>query len=283
MSEICQILYTDEYKDTMAELRHNLENKIYSEDALQLTEKVLSIVAAHYTTWCYRLDIIQNIKRDLFTELDWCEMVALENEKNYQIWNYRLLVIEEIMKSPELSQKFNHKREYPIINAMLQEDAKNHHVWSYKKWLVERFDLYETPEELDFVTQCIDMDLRNNSAWTHRFFLRMSRNPSSSLVDEEISYTKTKILECPQNPSSWNYLRGIYSSTKRDNCELKGFCEDLANVNEAEIKSSYALELLAEISIAEERPSEAKRLYLLLAETYDPIRKNYWDYLASQC
>lgn len=266
----------------MLSLRHSLENKIYSEEALELTEKALSLLAAHYTTWYYRLNIVKAIDRDLFTELDWCETIALENEKNYQIWNYRLLIIEEIMKKPELAKKFNYKREYPIINAMLLEDLKNHHVWSYKKWLVERFDLQNAPEELDFVNLVIDYDLRNNSAWTHRFYLKMSKDPQSSTVNEEISYTKTKILECPQNPSAWNYLGGLFSKTNRDITELEAFCKDLANPKSETIKSSYALETLADIYKKQGKVAETKDIYLSLANTFDPIRKNYWNHLASQ-
>lgn len=279
---LCDIMYSEEYKDVMTKLRGFLEQKTYTEEALALTEKALELLAAHYTTWHYRFNIVKAIKRDLFEELDWCELVALENEKNYQIWHYRQLIIEEILKDEELASKFDFHREYPILSEMLQEDSKNHHVWSYRKWFVERFLLHEAIEELQFVESMLDADLRNNSAWTHRFYLKFGHEDWQKNVDLEIEYAKLKIEICPQNPSSWNYLKGIYRKSNRDIRELREFCTPLADVKAKEIKSSFALELLAEIEKAAGDKDLAAAYYTQLAEVYDPIRANYWNYVKNK-
>lgn len=276
---LCDIMYSDEYKEVMDKLRTFLEQKTYNEEALALTESALELLAAHYTTWQYRFTIVKEIKRDLFEELDWCELIALENEKNYQIWHYRQLIIEEILKDEELAKKFNFHREYPILSAMLQEDSKNHHVWSYRKWFVERFLLHEALEENAFVESMLETDLRNNSAWTHRFYLKFGHDDWKKNVELEIVYAKLKIEICPQNPSSWNYLRGIYRKAKGDIEELRSFCEPLADTSAKEIKSSFALEALADIDKAAGNKDAAAEAYRLLAEVYDPIRKNYWTYV----
>ena len=83
----------------MSALRSLLEQKLYTEEALLLTEKALDLLASHYTTWHYRFDIVKHLQKDLFEELDWCEEIALENQKNYQIWNYRQRIIEESCKT----------------------------------------------------------------------------------------------------------------------------------------------------------------------------------------
>lgn len=276
---LCDIMYSDEYKEVMAKLKIFLEQKTYNEEALALTETALGLLAAHYTTWQYRFTIVKHIKRDLFEELDWCELVALENEKNYQIWHYRQLIIEEILKDAELAKKLDYHREYPILSEMLLEDSKNHHVWSYRKWFVERFGLHEAPEEIAFVDSMLDTDLRNNSAWTHRFYLKFGHGNWQKNVDLEIAYAKEKIEICPQNPSSWNYLRGIYRKNKGDIEELRLFCEPLADTKAEVIKCSFALETLADIDKKAGNKGAAAESYRLLAEVYDPIRKNYWTYV----
>lgn len=287
--QLCQILYDDEYKETMGLMLALMQKDEHSERALWVTEKGIELLASHYTIWNYRYNILKRLNKDLYEELDWCEQIALENEKNYQIWNYRQLIIEKII-SDGGDNKFNPHREFPIMNAMLQEDAKNHHVWSYRKWLVERFELYNDEKELQFVDQCIENDLRNNSAWTHRFFLKFSPEsginndtPYQAMVDQEIEFTKKKISQCPQNPSPWNYLFGIYRKLEKDVNELYDFCLTFANVQDSQdvemvITSTYALEMLATIYQRRKQPALAVKVYDLLSTTYDPIRSNYWNY-----
>lgn len=278
--EPCKIMYSEEYLSTMSALKECLENKTYTEESLQITEDALNLLASHYTAWCFRLDVVKHLNRDLFEELDWCEEVALENEKNYQIWNYRQRVIELILESPETASRFQHKREYPIIKMMLSLDAKNHHVWLYRNWCVQRFNLFDDIEELSSVDSMIADDARNNSAWTHRYFLLFNRrNTSADIFNREIEYAKEKIALCPQNPSSWNYLFGIYRQSQRPLTEIKEFCKSYADLSEEFISSSFALEALAEIATLEKDYGLASTYYDLLLTKYDPIRNAYWKYL----
>jgi protein farnesyltransferase/geranylgeranyltransferase type-1 subunit alpha len=54
----------------------------------------------------------------------------------------------------------------------LKVDAKNYHTWSYRQWLLAYFNDDELwAGELDFVDHMLENDLRNNSAWHHRFFV----------------------------------------------------------------------------------------------------------------
>lgn len=283
---LCEILYSPEYAETMAELRDSLERKEYSLKALDLTAKALGLLASHYTTWHYRFSIVQHLGLDLFGELDWCEEVALDNEKNYQIWNYRQLVVQAIVDLADAS-RFDPHREYPIMAAMLDLDPKNHHVWSYRKWLVETFELYDDAQELRFVESLIDQDVRNNSAWTHRFFLKFGRNKSQgdkaqvgAEYEREMAFARDKIDLCPQNPSAWNYLRGVLARSGDDLALLKPWAEQYADFA-TQVQSSYAVELLAEIAEHEDVEA-AQRYYRLLAEKYDPIRANYWSYRAKK-
>jgi protein farnesyltransferase/geranylgeranyltransferase type-1 subunit alpha len=72
---------------------------------------------------------------------------------------------------------------------MLEQDSKNYHVWSYRQWLVKRFDLFDKPEEMAWTESLIDEDVRNNSAWNHRYYLvagRPGKKPSAEAVKREI-------------------------------------------------------------------------------------------------
>ncbi|KAK6459189.1 geranylgeranyltransferase type I alpha subunit [Scheffersomyces xylosifermentans] len=284
--QLCQILYDDEYKHTIGILLGLLQIREYSERALYLTEKALELLASHYTIWIYRYDILVHLNKDLFEELDWCEQVALENEKNYQIWNYRQLIITRILATTDESskKKFDPHREFPILQSMLESDPKNHHVWSYRMWLVKKFNLFKDDRENEFVNKCISADLWNNSAWSHRFFLKFSQEkdiPEETFATEKV-YVQDYIIESPQNPSTWNYLTGIYKKYNKSIVDLEDFCLKFVDIEKIDdpnyVKSSFAIELLAKIFVKQQKNEASIQLYDILGSKYDPIRSNYWDY-----
>lgn len=201
------------------------------------------------------------------------------------------------------------KDEPEFLMEMFAQDSKNYHVWTYRHWLVRHFKRWDDPREMADVDTLLDKDVRNNSAWNHRFMLRFgprgdepdsgmpnsggvpaSQKGRSSVVDEdvvdaELEFAKEKILLAPQNRSPWSYARGVLHVSGRPLAEWKGFAgkfidEELAedgSVVGAQVRSSHAVEWLADV-YAEEKMPDALRMFTLLKERYDPIRKNYWDY-----
>lgn len=281
---LCEILYTQEYADTMASLRDFLERKVYTLEALELTSTALTLLASHYTTWHYRFEIVKHLQLDLFSELDWCEEVALDNEKNYQIWNYRQLVVSAILALPE-APRFDPHRENPVMAVMLDLDPKNHHVWAYRKWLVQRCGLFSDAEEMRYVEAHLDHDVRNNSAWVHRFFLVFGAGApvDPAVCARERRYAEEKIRLCPQNPLAWTYLRGAHARSGAPLADLRPVALRYVRLDDTpEVESSYALELLAAISEAEGDAEAARGYFGLLGDTYDPIRANYWAYRAKK-
>lgn len=145
------------------------------------------------------------------------------------------------------------KRELDFTGKGLAIDAKNYHTWAYRHWALGHFFKPGCPNskaepvaststaaedelnrdavwsgEVAYAERLIDEDVRNNSAWNHRFFARLESGmfaTDDKLFDEELRsvllpfflysrltivsrYTKSKIALSPNNPSAWNYLRG---------------------------------------------------------------------------
>ena len=167
---------------------------------------------------------------------------------------------------------------------MFAKDTKNYHVWSYRQWLVRHFSIWDS--ELGYVESLLRSDIRNNSAWNHRWVITFGREDGKDIPDEifarEVEFAKTAIREAPQNQSPWNYVRGVLKKKGSGMGELKAFAREFADLKpEDKVRSSHALDLLADIWAEEKEEERAAKALDLLAKKYDPIRKNYWDYRKS--
>ena len=137
---------------------------------------------------------------------------------------------------------------------------------------------------MEFIEKLIDQDLKNNSAWSHRFFLLFSRKhlTEDKTVDDELLFVKERIVKCPQNPSSWNYLLGMYERFDAPLRELEDFCLQLVDLDQGKVESSYALETLGKIYKSQEKYDDSIKVYKLLKDKYDPIRANFWEFQISK-
>ncbi|KAK8017475.1 prenyltransferase alpha subunit [Apiospora rasikravindrae] len=268
---LAAIAYPEDYAESMSYLRAVMAANEYSPRCLKLTEHIISMNPAHYTVWLYRFANIQHLDIPLLDEIEWLNAVALDYLKNYQIWHHRQLLLEHyyptISGSPDEVKRFA-RSERAFVMKMFAEDAKNYHVWSYRQHLTRKLGMWENEEhgELDSIEGMIDDDVRNNSAWSHRFFLVFSNpryaTPDShatepdpqvpaDVVDREIKYAQAKIKLAPQNQSPWNYLRGVLVKGGRKLGSVQAFVEmyvqNLGNEETEQVHSSHALEHLADI------------------------------------
>ncbi|EYE94889.1 bifunctional protein farnesyltransferase/protein geranylgeranyltransferase [Aspergillus ruber CBS 135680] len=295
---LATIAYAADYLEAMSYLRAVMAANEMSDRALKLTEDIISLNPAHYTVWIYRAKILFALEKDLLEELEWLNGVSLTYLKNYQIWHHRQVLMSSTTHFPTLPPK-----ESSFLMEMFAQDSKNYHVWTYRHWLVRHFKLWDHPVELADVESLINTDVRNNSAWNHRFMLRFGPRddqhaagmpngdaPGSEkgrmavvdedVVDGELGYAKAKIVRAPENRSPWAYARGVLRAADRGLEEWREFVGKFVIVKEdgeVVVKSTHALEWLADV-YARERKEEAVRMLTLLREKYDPIRTNYWDY-----
>lgn len=171
----------------------------------------------------------------------------------------------------------------------------------------------------------LNEDCRNNSAWSHRYFVVFGHQELTEMekghkvrkeildegilavdpevLDRELDFAKGWIELAPQNPSPWNYLKGVLRRGGRPLGTEREFCEkfvrapppddaggDGAERHEGEldfagdaVRSSHAIDCLSAIYAAEstdEGKERARRCLQALASKWDIIRKNYWDYRA---
>lgn len=271
---LAAIAYSEEYGETMSYLRAIMASDEFSPRVLSLTEDLISMNPAHYTVWLYRAKTLFALNSDLKEELAWLNEKALAHQKNYQIWHHRNLLIEKIASG---------EGEGEFVEKMLELDAKNYHVWSYRQWLVRRFGLSD-PGELEFTERMLARDIRNNSAWNHRWYIVNGKEGSNGVKDgsvrqRELEFVEKAIAKAPQNQSPWTYLRGIVKKAGVPLASVKGLAEEYADVNkEGGIRSSHALDLLADVLAEEKEYEKASEALDLLSAKYDPIRKNYWEF-----
>ncbi|KAG6007229.1 hypothetical protein E4U21_006248 [Claviceps maximensis] len=299
---LAKIAYPDDYAEGVSYLRAVMAVQECSPRCLRLTEHIISMNPAHYTVWLYRFKIVQTLQIPIPDEIGWLNEVAVSNPKNYQIWHHRQLLIDyyfpSIASEEEMVKKLA-RTEIQLLNVMLMEDAKNYHVWSYRQYLVKKLGMWNIAE-LAATQNLIEDDVRNNSAWAHRFFISFSdpavstaglsataHDPKvpASLVDRELSYAKEKIVLAPQNQSSWNYLRGVLAKGGRSLSDVvefsSQFVKDLGEEGE-DVKSSHALDLLADAHGQAGETGKAKLCLQRLQEKWDPIREGYWKHRAAE-
>lgn len=179
------------------------------------------------------------------------------------------------------------------MDEMFEEDAKNYHVWSYRHYLVRKLDLFNSTE-LRSIESWLRKDVRNNSAWSHRFFVvfsdpkicTMGSKPTEhdseipdSIIEREIEFCKAAAFEAPQSQSSWNYLRGVLRKGGRKLGSVECFVSEFVKLGEEEeVRSSHALDFMADIWVEQGKLDEAEKALKLLGDKYDRIRKGYWDW-----
>ncbi|KAI8972828.1 protein prenylyltransferase [Trametes punicea] len=300
VNPIAPIFYSEEYKDATDYFRGIIKTGEMSPRVLKLTEKIIRMNPAHYTAWQHRYKTLIAIKADLEEELRLMDVIATQFMKTYQVWHHRRLLLTAI-NSVDVAVL-----ELDFLRDVLKLDTKNYHTWSYRQWILAHFN-NETrlwARERAYAEQLLDADVRNNSAWHHRFFVvfssgvRLGDEDREQVLRRELSYAKEKIALAPNNLSVWNYLRGVLEFTDTPFETLTSFVEpytasrrlasgeevlDLDNPlpsEKAELPCVAALEFMADIyeKRAGDAIAKAVEIWRSLADERDVMRKKYWEY-----
>ena len=251
---VVAIDYRPEYVDAHDYFRAILTSGEVSRRALDLTAECLRMNGANYTVWHRRWALVEALaaaeaerwassdtrgeesdrdekpmRESLFDlEFAYAAAMALENPKNYQVWNHMRLVSAVLGKASA-------DRNLTATKEALELDAKNIHAWTHRGWVAKSFGLQDA--ERRFTEAMITRDVRNNSAWNQRFVVTFSENDEVTnealklRVDSELAFVSRKIEIAPDNESAWNYLRGVARVKTNDDVAVTKRVEEIARAH----------------------------------------------------
>lgn len=311
------IAYAPEYRDAMDYFRALVATREKSARGLDLTELIIRFNPGHYSIWAYRAEILMKLRETegdkvLETELDLLDELVKFHLKSYQVWQHRRTIVLALNDS---------SREIAFTTRALTLDSKNYHTWAYRQWILCHFFTPsakfpdEWAREFRYAEELLEEDVRNNSAWNHRFFLSFEVDTMQADVkDRELNYSKLKLALSPNNPSAWNYLRGVLTRTATPFTTLLPFvlpltaplpetpliADGVTISEDAELPAFLAIEFVADTALIEarglflhaakgekekeeldEKTAEAAALFNSLVQ-YDPIRTKYWHHRAKE-
>jgi geranylgeranyl transferase type-2 subunit alpha len=224
---------TRRYIKLSAALLAHRRKRVYTEDALKLTETMLSRSVDFYTIWNYRREILLSLmpelaqtrapdaadagspklkaeKAQMEKEL---QLVAHglknRNPKSYSLWHHREWVVRrglsDLGAELELCRKF------------LSLDERNFHCWAYRRFVADRAGA-PLEGELDFTLEKIEQNFSNYSAWHHR----MSLLPRSlaerggglshllGMLETELELVQQAIFCEPDDQACWLHQRWTF-------------------------------------------------------------------------
>jgi len=160
-------------KEVMGYFRALFVSKEVSERALELTAETIMLSQGNYTAWHWRRSLLHQLGKDLGQEIIWLNTIGLGMEKNFQIWHHRRCIFEMWVRQlkdkqdskqdlgklslTDLGQVFD--MEFEFLDEIFDSDSKNYHAWSHKIWLVERYNLWAEPRQMEFVETMLDQDV----------------------------------------------------------------------------------------------------------------------------
>ena len=235
-----------------------------------LTTLVIKNFPANYVAWIVRRQCLNQIKEiDAKEELNWLDKQMVENQKNYQIWHHRKLLIE-------LLNDASHEKK--VLDNVFESEPKNFHAWSHRIWMIRRFNNVEG--EFDFIESMLKSDVKNNSVWNYRFFLIQfvnKNNIDKSIVEQEIKYAIEKIKFCPINECPYCYIRGYITKFGYKYNDFKYVKEEVEKIVEQDKNNSYGMMLLMDYYEEEKDEKKFNEIIDGLIKV-DYIRKKYYGW-----
>jgi protein farnesyltransferase/geranylgeranyltransferase type-1 subunit alpha len=287
-----RIDYAPEYEDASDTFRAVLASGEASARVLALTEAIIAMNGAHYTVWHHRFRVLTELLSSpandedddppwsLRDELRYVDRMAENYPKNYQVWNHARLVSAALCANEDEDEDDRAgclELNLTLTRRALDADAKNIHAWTHRLWCARAFNLWRA--EPEFCDEMLAGDVRNNSAWSHRFVATLgegSDEADAAAACREMGDAETKLRLAPDNESAWNYLRAC--AAKGGWGALGGECERVASehAREGGPGRRHALALLAEARARRGDRRSAADAFEALETSADPIRARYW-------
>ncbi|KAI8465579.1 MAG: hypothetical protein J3K34DRAFT_525239 [Monoraphidium minutum] len=244
---VVAIQYAERHAEALSYFRAVLAKGEKSTRAHDLARHLIGFNGADYTAWQWRWRCAQALGTDLEEEAALTERIARDSAKNYQLWNHRRKVAGA--RGPGGAAA-----ELAFAARALDGDEKNYHAWAHRQArrgggggrctaggpgaVVAAAGCWE--EELRYSEAMIERDVRNNSAWAQRAFIKLAllkqqqqqqqqqagappptaqqpqpggaaRAALLQLLPGEFEYVSAQLAVAPRNESAWNYLLGLFA------------------------------------------------------------------------
>ncbi|EIN07715.1 rab-protein geranylgeranyltransferase [Punctularia strigosozonata HHB-11173 SS5] len=206
----------------------------WSQDAFQLTTRLLQLNPEFYTIWNYRRNIMtkglfpastpEQINDLLSTDLQMTTAALKQHPKVYWIWNHRRWCLENVPLGPPGDdhgwRKAHWDRELFVVEKMLDVDARNFHAWGYRRYVLASMPVPRHPHtELDYTTRKIEASFSNFSAWHQRTKVLQTLWDNGELDpvqsrEEEFELVHNALYTDPADQSAWLYHRWLIGEGK---------------------------------------------------------------------
>ncbi|RXN02775.1 geranylgeranyl transferase type-2 subunit alpha [Labeo rohita] len=150
----------------------------HDEEALQLSQQLLSSNPDFATLWNYRREVLlhletlrekDDVQKLYESELHFIEACLKVNPKSYGCWHHRTWVNTRLPQ-PDWT------RELGLCDRCLSLDERNFHCWDYRRTVVKESGV-SVEQELQFTDRLIGSNFSNYSSWHYRSTLLPQLHP----------------------------------------------------------------------------------------------------------
>ncbi|KAH9250875.1 hypothetical protein BASA81_011263 [Batrachochytrium salamandrivorans] len=282
---------TTAFTDTMNYFRAVVLSDERSLRVFHLTKRVIMLNAANYTAWHLRREILfHTLGREegqselLDDELAFSKQFAEDFPKNYQIWSHRRKLWDYLVSSSSVElghELWDRELEFVSQIFLLTDDDKNYHAWAHRQYVWgKRASEVEVEEEVKFCEQVLDADVRNNSAWNHRFLVLHDGGLLN--FDTEFAFVKEKTKLAITNECGFNYLRAVCLKLGNGDLarrQVRLWLQDVVIESEAAYRSNpSARALLVDLLEQIHEFVQCAEQCTLLIQQHDTVRAAYWEW-----
>lgn len=205
------------YKAGMSIVFKKRKDKIYDEELMMVTERMVLQNPDIYTLWNIRREAFINnnweekLLKDFYqSELLLTENCLKQNPKSYWVWYQRIWIMNHLMEC-------DWKKELMLCNKCLNLDDRNFHCWNYREFIVQKAGI-SPEEEFQFATSKILNNFSNYSSWHYRsqllskIFHSSNQNSIYEKKKEELDLVMNATFTDPNDSSAWFYQRWLLNT-----------------------------------------------------------------------